>query len=208
MIAKGKKAVAVFDFDGTLTSKNTTLSFLHYSDPFRFYCLLPVLLPILCLYASNIISIDQLNGWLCHFFFKGKSKAQLHAIGLDFALNKLPSYMRTEAILKLREHQENAHPCILATAAYDLYIKPWGDLHGFTAVLCTEIACDGKGTLTGKLNGKSCYGPEKVNRIKQVLPGFDDVIYAYGDSAGDKEMLSFATYSFYRRFDSNLARHL
>ncbi len=207
MIAKGKKAVAVFDFDGTLTSKNTTLSFLHYADPRRFYLMMPILVPILLLYLTNMITIDQLNRGLCHFFFKGKSKARLCEIGRDFALNKLPAYVRAEAMLKLKEHQENSHPCILATAAYDLYIKAWGDLHGFSEVLCTEIACDGRGNLTGKLKGVSCYGPEKVNRIKQILPEFDAIIYAYGDSKGDKEMLNFATYSFYRRFDSNVIGH-
>jgi len=202
-----KQAVAVFDFDGTLTSKNTTLSFLHFINPWRFYWLLPILFPILFLYLVRIISIDQLNSWLSYFFFKGKSKELLCEIGQDFALNKLPSYMRPEAMLKLKEHQENDHPCILATAAYDIYIKAWGEIHGFTEILCTEIACDGQGTLTGKIKGKSCYGPEKVNKIKQVLPCFDAIVYAYGDSEGDREMLRFATYSFYRRFDSNLASH-
>ncbi len=208
MIAKEKRAVAIFDFDGTLTSKNTTLFFLHYANPVRFYWIMPILFPLLLLYMTKIISVDQLNRCLCHFFFKGKSKEHLQRIGRDFALNKLPSYVRAEAMLKLKEHQDNDHPCILATAAYDLYIKTWGELHGFTEVLCTEIAYDSQGKLTGKLKGKSCYGPEKVNRIKQILPNINTIIYAYGDSEGDKEMLNFATYSFYRRFDSNLAGHL
>ncbi|CEG58106.1 HAD-IB family hydrolase [Legionella fallonii] len=208
IIAKEKKTVAIFDFDGTLTSKNTTLAFLHYTDPVRFYYLMPILLPILIFYMTKIISVDQLNNWLCYFFFKGKSKEHLQEKGRDFALKKLPSYVRAEAMLKLKEHQDNAHLCILATAAYDLYIKAWGDLHGFTEVLCTEIASDYQGKLTGKLQGASCYGPEKVNKIKQILPTVDTIIYAYGDSEGDKEMLNFATYSFYRRFDSNLAGHL
>jgi phosphatidylglycerophosphatase C len=207
MIAKEKQAVAIFDFDGTLTSRNTTLLFLHYADPFRFYWILPILLSISLLYIAKIISVDQLNSWLCHFFFKGKSKEHLQEIGHDFALNKLPAYVRNEAMLKLKEHQEKAHLCILATAAYDLYIKAWGNIHGFTKVLCTEVACDGQGRLTGKLHGKSCYGLEKVNKIKQTLPTIDTIIYAYGDSEGDKEMLNFATYPFYRRFDSNLSGH-
>ena len=74
MIAKGKKAVAVFDFDGTLTSKNTTLSFLHYADPRRFYLMMPILVPILLLYLTNMITIDQLNRGLCHFFSKENQK--------------------------------------------------------------------------------------------------------------------------------------
>ncbi len=160
-----KKAVAIFDFDGTLTYRHTTLAFLYYTAPYRFYCLMPLLLPILFLYLINIISIDQLNKWLCYSFFKGKSKTHLNKIGRDFALNKLPTFIRMEAMLKLKEHQKNAHPCILATAAYDLYIKAWGDIHGFSEVLCTETEYDRQGILTGKIKGKSCYGTEKVNKL-------------------------------------------
>lgn len=203
-MVRDKRTVAVFDFDGTLTSKNTTLSFLRYVHPIRFYWLMPLLLPMLILYVLKLINVDKLNNWVCILFFKGKPKAYLYAKGRDFALKRLPYYMRAEALLKLKEHQKKAHQCILATATYDIYIKAWGDLHGFTEVLCTEIAYDRRGRGTGRLKGKSCYGQEKVNKIKKVLARSKPIIYAYGDSEGDKEMLNFATYSYYRRFDSRI----
>lgn len=200
-------AIAIFDFDGTLTSRSTVLAFLHFANPLRFYILIPLLMPLLILYLSNLISVDKLNRWLCTFFFKGVAKERLVAVGKHFAVHKLPSFIRVEAMIKLREHQQNDHPCILATAAYDVYIRPWGECHGFTEVVCTELAHDEHGKLTGKIQGKSCYGPEKLNKIKQVLPTSNPIIYAYGDSHGDKEMLKFATYPFYRRFDSNITLH-
>ena len=55
--------------------------------------------------------------------------------------------------------------------------------------------------ITGNFITKNCYGQEKVNRIKE---SYDlskyDLIYAYGDSRGDKEMLELANNSFYKPF--------
>ena len=52
---------------------------------------------------------------------------------------------------------------------------------------------DGNGNLTGRFLSKNCYGPEKVNRLLRVKPERDAyVLYAYGDSRGDKEMIEFA----------------
>ena len=39
----------------------------------------------------------------------------------------------------------------------------------------------------------NCYGQEKVNRFLQVEPDRKSyVLYAYGDSSGDKEMIALA----------------
>ena len=55
--------------------------------------------------------------------------------------------------------------------------------------------------LTGKFQGKNCFGPEKVSRIKNK---FDlkkvKKIYAYGDSTGDSEMLELADYKYLKYF--------
>jgi hypothetical protein len=49
--------------------------------------------------------------------------------------------------------------------------------------------------LTGRLLGKNCYGPEKVQRLKTLLGSLEDyVIYTYGDSKGDRELLAIAQY--------------
>ena len=56
--------------------------------------------------------------------------------------------------------------------------------------------------LTGKFASKNCYGMEKVNRIKKNynLDNYE-VVYAYGDSMGDHQMLDLADIKYYRTFN-------
>jgi phosphoserine phosphatase len=53
----------------------------------------------------------------------------------------------------------------------------------------------------GKLLGNNCRGAEKLARLEALIGGDDGhTIYAYGDSAGDREMLRAADFPFYRPF--------
>ena len=55
--------------------------------------------------------------------------------------------------------------------------------------------------ITGTIDGKNCYGDEKVCRIEKEydLAAYKE-IYCYGDSEGDKAMLQLATFPFYKPF--------
>jgi phosphoserine phosphatase len=57
------------------------------------------------------------------------------------------------------------------------------------------------GRITGRLSGRNCYGPEKVERLEEVLGKLDNyLVYAYGDSKGDRELLAVADHGFFRHF--------
>jgi phosphatidylglycerophosphatase C len=48
-----------------------------------------------------------------------------------------------------------------------------------------------EGIATGNLDGPNCRGPEKVTRLHEWLGDRSTVnVVAYGDSAGDREMLA------------------
>lgn len=65
-------------------------------------------------------------------------------------------------------------------------------------VLGTKIEIDLSGKLTGNFSSKNCYGQEKVNRLLEKEPDRTNyILYAYGDSAGDKEIIEFADYGYY-----------
>ena len=52
------------------------------------------------------------------------------------------------------------------------------------------------------IDGENCNGPEKIRRIKEILNLQDfDKIYAFGNSKGDKEMLSIADHKFLKFFN-------
>jgi phosphatidylglycerophosphatase C len=71
-------------------------------------------------------------------------------------------------------------------------LHPLGDLLEVDAVLCTEVE-EVDGVLTGKIIGKNCRGEEKASRVQKWCQdsgvSVDDLIYAYGDSSGDTQLL-------------------
>ncbi|MCB0845701.1 MAG: haloacid dehalogenase-like hydrolase, partial [Bacteroidetes bacterium] len=78
-------------------------------------------------------------------------------------------------------------------------IKPWALENGLEFVGTRhEVA---NGVFTGKIDGKNCAGPEKVNRLLEILGNQEiEKSYAYGDTSGDKEMLEWADEGGYRCF--------
>ncbi|MCL9683045.1 HAD-IB family hydrolase [Legionella maioricensis] len=191
--------VAIFDFDGTLTKKSTTLPFLRFVFPGQFILLMPFLFPALILFSCRLITIDSLNLFICWLFFKNKSRNVILSWGDLFAQTQIPHLLKDEAINALKKHQKNGHYCILATSAYDVYIKAWAEFYGFDAVVCTVFEVGNNNQFTGYLSGASCYGLEKAKKVQPWITKNTE-IYAYGDSSGDKEILALADHPFYRCF--------
>jgi phosphatidylglycerophosphatase C len=59
-------------------------------------------------------------------------------------------------------------------------------------VIACSLETDGTGRATGRLIGGNCRGPEKVRRLREWLGAEPAELWAYGDSAGDDELLAFA----------------
>ena len=67
-----------------------------------------------------------------------------------------------------------------------------GALLGAEATLCTDFEVGSDGRLTGRLLGANCRGPEKLRRLHDWFGGAPATLWAYGDSAGDRELLAAA----------------
>lgn len=199
-MSKHKTGVlAIFDFDGTLTTRSTTVAFLRYMFPTRFYLTLPLLLPVFLAFQAGLCNIDTLNRIIVRLYFKGKNIQALESRAKAFCQKDLPRLLNPEGMQKLRFHQTQGHWCFLATSAYGIYARLWACQHGFDGAVATEFEQDPQGFFTGNLLGKSCYGAEKVRRLALEIDGAEQ-IYAYGDSEGDKELLNSASHPFYRCF--------
>ena len=81
---------------------------------------------------------------------------------------------------------------MLVSASPELYVTPIGRRLGFDTVLATRLEVGADGRLTGRLQGANCRGPEKVMRLREWRGEGLSIDYAYGDSAGDREMLDLA----------------
>jgi len=195
--------VAAFDFDETLTDRDTLLPFLHSVVGTRQYCIKMLRLsPTLAAYGLRVIPNWQAKQAVLLHFLAGIPKEQLHQAAEHFAEHEIPKWLRHEAVERLRWHQSKGHRTILVSASLAIYLQPWAQQMGIQDVLGTELEVQ-RGRFTGRIKGKNCHGPEKLARLQRLIDVEDCCLYAYGDSKGDRELLSVAQYPYYRNFSQN-----
>lgn len=124
--------------------------------------------------------------------FAGKDAREVESLGVQFASKVADKWLRSDVASRMRWHQEQGHVVILVSASLGAYLHPLGDLLEVDAVLCTELE-EENGVLTGKLIGQNCRGKEKASRVQKWCQdsgiALEDLMYAYGDSSGDTELL-------------------
>ncbi|WP_196884962.1 HAD family hydrolase [Aureivirga sp. CE67] len=195
-----KKTLAIFDFDGTLTTKDTMFEFIKFTHgKTQMYVGLLLRSFYIKLYLIKIISNEKLKEIVMDYFYEGKLKEWLEEQAVLFFEEKGLEMMRDEAVEKLKWHQKENHDVFIVSASINIWVEPFAKYYG-VKLISTEFDYT-KGIFNGKLGTKNCYGEEKVNRISEVvdLASYED-IYAYGDSSGDKGILRIANHKFYKSF--------
>ena len=196
-----KPVVAAFDFDGTLTRRDTLFPFLmHTLGMSAFVRHMFMLSPTLAGYGVGVIRNDIAKEKVFVHCLAGMTMNDLRQEGELFAAKVLPNLLRPEAMQRLRWHKQQGHRCVVISASLELYVRPWAIKAGFDDVIATHLQTRETGLVTGKLSGANCFGIEKVRRLGALLGDRDGyTLYAYGDSRGDRELLSSADYAYYRQ---------
>ena len=129
------------------------------------------------------------------------SESKFDELCRNFVDTKLDSIVRPNALEKIKWHQEQGHKVYIVSASFTKYLKYFAKKYNLE-VIATELeVIDGK--ITGWFASRNCWGPEKIDRINEVVPDLDtyDDTYGYGDSNGDKiGMLAIVTHPQYRVF--------
>ncbi len=200
-VEEERPVVAVFDFDGTLTRRDSLLPFLwHVAGPARFVWNALVLLPTLLRYVLGTLENGPAKERVLGQFLAGKPTGEIQAIAESFAAERVPSLLDPEAVRRLHWHQEQGHTTVLVTASPELYAKLWAEAEGFDRALGTRLETQ-DGVFTGQFATPNCYGPEKTRRLETEGPDLRGAtIYAYGNSRGDRELLGMADQEFYQSF--------
>jgi phosphatidylglycerophosphatase C len=200
MDKSNKPIVAAFDFDGTLTRRDTLLPFLRYllGDAWLVRHAL-VLSPTLLGYGLGLINNGVAKERVLIRCLAGMEMDALRQQGKRFAEQVLPGLLRQEALRRFAWHRQQGHRCVAISASLELYVRPWAQSAGFDDVIATQLEVRQDGRVSGKLAGVNCYGHEKILRLEALLgPRSGYSLYAYGDSRGDRELLSSADYAYYR----------
>jgi phosphatidylglycerophosphatase C len=198
-----KTVVAAFDFDGTLTHRDTL-------GPFLIRCLgwpgfLRALLlsaPWLAAYVLRVMSNHKAKARLLQVSLAGLSQAQVRHAAEDFVQNYLPGQWQVWGMQQLVQHQRQGHVCVIVTASPGIYMHAVASSLKVDAVLCTEMELN-RGNFTGRMATPNCHGEQKLLRLQAWLRarfGQGDLpqLHAYGDTLGDLPMLHLADVAWYR----------
>jgi len=198
--AYAHSAIAFFDFDGTITSKDTLAELLKFfKGKFRYYVGIFVLSPMLIVFKLGLLSSHKAKEIMLEYFLRGVSISEFNAVCREFSETKLPSLFRKGALSEIRRHLQNNTQVVIVTASPENWVLPWCQQFNLECIATKLKVRNGK--LTGKILGLNCSGEEKVKHIlKRYNLSYYSKIYAYGDTAGDLPMLSLATDSYYKPF--------
>lgn len=196
-----KRIAAYFDFDGTITTRDTLLPFLIFTVGWlKFIINLPRLLPIVLLYYLRIISNEEAKQRTLTLLVAGLKEYLLEHKAKSFALTQLHKYIKPVVYAKLEWHREHGHDLIIVSANLEVYLKYWVKFHKLNHLIGTKLKIDNNGFVTGKLATRNCYGPQKTLRIKEYCRVHNlnyCYSYGYGNSAGDYEMLESVNEAFW-----------
>jgi HAD superfamily hydrolase (TIGR01490 family) len=194
------RELALFDFDGTLSHRDSLLDFLHYSVGGA--ALLRgglILSPTLFSHVLGRVANQPAKERVLTHFLAGRTRVELERLGARYALERLPGILRPRALERLEWHRRAGHTIAVVTASVDIWLRPWSDALGLDLLASTLEYVEGRAT--GRLDGANCHGEEKVRRIREgyALDRFNR-IHAYGDTGGDRPMLALADEAHWRPF--------
>lgn len=185
--------VAAFDFDGTLTYRDTLVPFLvNVRGRAVVARALASASPALLRTAAGLQSRDRAKEALLTRTLRGWWLDELQPIAADYAREIVDTQLRPDRLARLRWHQKQGHDVVLVSASPELYVGPVGRLLGCAATLATQLEVDRRGRLTGRLFGANVRGDEKERLLRTWLGGAPTTLWAYGDSDGDADMLAMA----------------
>ena len=194
------RQIVAFDFDGTLTTKDTLIEFIRYA------CGTGAFVKGFLRYAHLLVlmKLGLYPNWKAKqkvfaYFFEGMKIEEFDGLCQHFAKDN-QHLLRPKGIEAIQQALDKGAEVLIVSASIDNWVQPF---FAEVKVLGTQVeVIDGK--LSGRFLTKNCYGQEKVNRILALYPNRSEYhLTAYGDSRGDKELLAFADESHYKPFQES-----
>lgn len=187
--------IAAFDVDGSLTTHDCVVPFLRRVGG-------TVGLAMRCLRSPVTLGValfrrdrDGVKAIGARAAFAGRSVADVERDAVAFAAEIHERRLRNDVVAELERHRAAGAVIVLVSASFEVYLLPLAERLGVDDVLAARLEVADDGTYTGLLFGPNCRGPEKVVRLHDWLDqhhGGRAAVHvtAYGDSAGDNELLA------------------
>lgn len=193
------KKLYCFDFDGTLTYKDTMFLYLKFYNASKFRMQFIKHIPLFTLLKLNLLDAEKVKKSFISSILKGQSKAKIEKKSQEFFDQYYPEIFRENALDFIKNIDYSQTDCYIVSASLDIWVKPFAEK--FKMNLIATKAEFKNDIFTGNFVGKNCNGLEKVNRIKEEISNkkYDKTI-AFGDTSGDQQMLDWANEGQYKFF--------
>ena len=192
--------VVAFDFDGTLTVRDSFTAFLKWrAGPARYNRGLVKLIPAAISYLGHR-NRGRIKAAAVREYLTGVPREQLEAEARQFAEIMAPRLLRPDAVRTWRRWDQRRAKLVIVTASPDIVVAPFARGLGADLLIGTELAFDEHDRVAGGFVGANCRGPEKVRRLQAVFGPDIHLAAAYGDTSGDREMLAIADEAGYQVF--------
>jgi HAD superfamily hydrolase (TIGR01490 family) len=199
--------VAVFDLDGTLTRRDTSLPYLSAVRGRRMTGLGVAsaagwALPDLFRAAASERSAGDarlgsvygrwegcLHQRVVARCLAGVTRQALEKAAEAFAESLVRTGLRHDAREWIEAHRAAGHRMVLASASLEVVLPPLLARLGLDAGVGTRLEFVDD-VATGAFAGLPCWGLEKLRRVQEVTGAWGDItLHAYGDSQGDEPLL-------------------
>lgn len=185
------RPVAAFDFDRTLTTADSLrIFYLHAAGRKRFARALLATSPrLIVAVARGGQKRDIARAALTRYLLSGLLDSDATATAEHVGELVEANLLRADVLTRLRWHRNQGHRVIVVSASFAPYVERAVAAEGVECVLATRWEVGPDGRLTGELDEGNVRGERKAELLREHL-GYGDIEYAYGDSAGDREMLA------------------
>ena len=194
------RPLVAFDFDGTLTSRDSFRAFIAWrAGPVRYLTGLASLVPDAAKYLGDH-DRGRLKEAMVRRFLAGAGLEALQADAQAFAGAHGRALLRPDAVSAWRRWRDIGARLVIVTATPEVIVAPFARALGADTLIGTRLTLDAQGRVGGHFEGLNCRGPEKVRRLRETFGDDVRLEAAYGDSDGDREMLALADEPGFRVF--------
>jgi phosphatidylglycerophosphatase C len=177
------RTVAAFDFDGTLTRRDTLLPFLVRMVGWSRVA------PALAMSVRT--DRDASKQRLLTLTLGGRSHSDVATAGSEYGA-AIARTISPEMRRRVEWHQNQGHDIVVVSASLDVYVDAAARALEIPDTLSTSLELDANGRITGRMLGGNCRGTEKATRLRSHIGEDEVLLWAYGNSSGDDAMLALA----------------
>jgi len=196
----GDRPIVAFDFDGTLTIRDSFTAFLRWrAGPAGWAIGLAKMTPVLAAYIGDH-DRGRIKAASVREFLHGVERQTLEAEAERYADQVWDRFMRPDALACWKAWGEKGVHRVIVTASPETTVAPFARRLGAEGLLGTQLVFDAQDRVTGAFAGENCRGEEKVRRLRAAYGEDMKLTAAYGDTSGDTEMIAVAAEKGFRVF--------